>query len=123
MPIKAPKLCRTCKQQTSNRNGYCDEHAKESVNWNKYKSSWQGKGSTRKQRKEREAVLRRDKGLCQPCLQRGIYQVANEVDHIINMAAGGGDVMSNKQAICRQCHQQKTAKESQAGLTRGVGKN
>ncbi|WP_143557744.1 HNH endonuclease, partial [Snodgrassella communis] len=35
-----------------------------------------------------------------------------EVDHIVNIAAGGTDELSNLQTLCRSCHQLKTRRES-----------
>ncbi len=90
------------------------------MGWVQRQSAWRGKGSTRAQRKERALVLQRDNYLCQPCAKRGIYTAATEVDHIVNMASGGKDILSNKQAICRDCHRIKTLKESRGG---GVGKS
>lgn len=62
--------------------------------------------------KLRVFVLRRDKGLCQPCLKRGRTELATEVDHIIPKAKGGTDDEANCQAICRACHADKTTLES-----------
>jgi hypothetical protein len=42
---------------------------------------------------------------------------ADEVDHIVPVAAGGDDSMGNLQAICAPCHKVKTAVESGRGST------
>lgn len=63
-------------------------------------------------RKLRELVMNRDVGLCQPCLKQGRTTVAKEVDHVLPKAAGGTDALDNLQAICRNCHKLKTARES-----------
>ena len=119
---KPPKPCRTCKRATVNSNGYCDDHQSDHVGWTKRYSAWQGKGSTRSQRKERAAVLRRDRGLCIPCVAKGFYTLATQVDHVVNLASGGEDSMANKQSICDPCHKEKTAKESaQSRLQKGEG--
>jgi 5-methylcytosine-specific restriction protein A len=68
-----------------------------------YGSAWQ---------KLRREILERDRGLCQPCQRSGRVTLAREVDHIVNKARGGTDDPGNLQAICRVCHQQKTARES-----------
>ena len=64
--------------------------------------------------KIRLIVLKRDNGLCQcsKC-QGGKIRVtpATEVDHIIPKAKGGTDDMSNLQAINKECHKKKTARE------------
>lgn len=57
----------------------------------------------------------RDGGICQVCLAKGIVKEAKEVDHIIPKVQGGTDEDKNLQAICTQCHQQKTAMESSEG--------
>ena len=64
--------------------------------------------------KIRLIVLKRDNGLCQcsKC-QGGKIRVtpATEVDHIIPKAKGGTDRLDNLQAINKQCHKKKTARE------------
>ncbi|WP_245392277.1 HNH endonuclease [Salinicola halophyticus] len=40
---------------------------------------------------------------------------ATEVDHIVNVEAGGTDDDSNLEAICSPCHKAKTAREAHAG--------
>lgn len=62
-------------------------------------------------RRLREQVLQRDSYLCQRCLALGRYQEASEVDHIIPVAKGGSDQLSNLAAICTPCHKAKTAGE------------
>jgi 5-methylcytosine-specific restriction endonuclease McrA len=37
-------------------------------------------------------------------------EVGNEVDHIIELAAGGDNTLDNLQILCKQCHKAKTAK-------------
>ena len=36
--------------------------------------------------------------------------IGNEVDHIIELAAGGENSLDNLQVLCTQCHKAKTAK-------------
>jgi len=36
---------------------------------------------------------------------------ASEVDHIVAKGDGGTDDPTNLQALCRRCHEEKTAKE------------
>jgi 5-methylcytosine-specific restriction protein A len=59
-------------------------------------------------RRLREQVLVRDKRICQPCLRKGRYTEATEVDHIKALANGGDDRPANLQAICGNCHKAKT---------------
>lgn len=70
----------------------------------------QGRGG-RPWRRKRDAVLVRDKYLCQPCLAQGRYTEATEVDHIVTRANGGTDAWDNLQAICTDCHKAKTARD------------
>lgn len=67
--------------------------------------------------KQRERILKRDAGLCQPCMRRGhVTPNCRAVDHITNKAQGGGDNDENLQTICPPCHKAKTAAEAR-GLT------
>lgn len=61
-------------------------------------------------RKLRRQVLERDSYLCVPCLARGLYVEAREVDHITGKADGGTDDPGNLQSICTPCHRAKTAR-------------
>lgn len=65
----------------------------------------------------RNAVLRRDNYLCQPCLKRGRYTEAAEVDHIVPLASGGGNELENQQSICKPCHRIKSAMEGDGAST------
>ncbi len=58
--------------------------------------------------KLRDAVMRRDGGLCVPCLDLGLETRATSVDHIRPKSQGGTDDMTNLQAICHRCHARKT---------------
>jgi 5-methylcytosine-specific restriction enzyme A len=62
--------------------------------------------------KTREAILKRDNHLCQPCLTNGRPTPATQVDHIINKSDGGTDDHGNLQAICTDCHKDKTQREA-----------
>ncbi|WP_239372600.1 HNH endonuclease [Snodgrassella gandavensis] len=64
-------------------------------------------------RRLREAVLLRDKYTCQYCGYASVEGM--EVDHIVNIAAGGTDDMSNLQTLCKSCHEMKTRHESRRG--------
>lgn len=65
----------------------------------------------------RKEILQRDHGLCQPCMRQGYVTPAAIVDHIVPKAQGGSDEHQNLQTICRDCHTEKTTRESQAGRT------
>jgi len=74
----------------------------------------QGRGG-RPWRRLRERILQRDGYCCQACARGGRVQIAHEVDHIVNIAAGGTDDPSNLESICRDCHQKKTQQEARRG--------
>lgn len=69
--------------------------------------------------KTRERILRRDFGICQPCLKQGHMHTGNEVDHIVSKAEGQRlgwaqsriECDANLQTICKTAHAEKTAKE------------
>lgn len=85
-------------------------------------ASQQRKGTTTERgygaawRKIAARIMRRDNGLCQPCLKQGRTTAAHAVDHIVNKGSGGSDDDDNLQAICRRCHKAKTAREGAAGV-------
>lgn len=81
-------------------------------------SGWTGKGSRHERGygtewvKARARVLKRDMHLCQPCRQAGRLTEAKAVDHIKPKAKGGTDDDDNLQAICTDCHADKTTREA-----------
>lgn len=68
--------------------------------------------------KQRKRILARDGGLCQPCRRSGTVEQATEVDHVLARAEGGNDQDDNLQAICKRCHQAKTALEATRGRSK-----
>lgn len=81
------------------------------------KSRWgHGRGG-RPWRRLKDSMLLRDRHTCQHCKRVGGEL---ELDHIINVAAGGTDDESNLQILCVDCHKIKSQVESsngQYGLT------
>lgn len=71
----------------------------------------------------RERILMRDAGLCRcdECRESGAVRLADEVDHRTPLWAGGTNDESNLQAINRDCHQRKTAREARERAQRGQG--
>ncbi len=61
---------------------------------------------------EKNEVRRQADGLCRKC---GRLANPGEVDHIINVARGGKNEMSNYQLLCKRCHDEKTRKETKYG--------
>lgn len=58
----------------------------------------------------RDAVLRRDFGLCccEDCALLVVPLPASEVDHIVELTDGGTDSMSNLRSMNVDCHLRKT---------------
>jgi 5-methylcytosine-specific restriction endonuclease McrA len=54
----------------------------------------------------RSYVLQRDNYQCQSCGKKGTEAELN-IDHIISLATGGNNDLSNLQVLCRQCNQKK----------------
>lgn len=62
----------------------------------------------------RERIFTRDHGMCQcsECKALGRIRIAEEVDHVVPLWAGGHDVDENRQAINGECHKAKSAAEA-----------
>ena len=68
----------------------------------------------------RHQVIARANGLCEFIYEPDLFEPnskrcnyrANEVDHIINLAQGGNDDMTNLQLLCPYHHKQKTSQEA-----------
>ena len=72
-----------------------------------------GRGSTRQWRELRARILRRDPE-CQ--LRFDVCTgISTNVDHILNVEAGGTDAPGNLQGVCANCHGVKTQREAAAG--------
>lgn len=59
-----------------------------------------------------QALRRRlltEQPLCVACQKHGRIRAAEHRDHILALANGGKDVESNTQALCAECHREKTA--------------
>jgi 5-methylcytosine-specific restriction endonuclease McrA len=54
----------------------------------------------------RKYVFQRDKYQCQSCGKTSAETELN-IDHIIPLASGGSNDISNLQTLCRNCNQQK----------------
>lgn len=62
--------------------------------------------------KIRPVIIARDQGLCQPCLRKGMVQPGRIVDHKVPKFKGGTDDHDNLEYVCKDCSDEKTAKES-----------
>ncbi len=120
MPSSAARPCRHtgCGALVRDGSGFCTAHEADRKA-NRYGDERRGSAASRgygsSWRKLRDQVMRRDNGLCQPCLKAGHVTVAQAVDHIVAKSAGGTDDPANLQAICEACHKAKTAVEAAKG--------
>ena len=117
VPIAASKPCRhpACGKLVRDGSGYCQAHQadrKIGTFADPRRGSRHERGYGSQWDRDRKRVLDRDAGLCQPCLSNGQVTMATQVDHIVPKCEGGSDADTNLQAICRTCHQIKTASES-----------
>lgn len=116
MALRPNKPCRAkgCQVLTRAAGGYCDEHMDQAKAWATRQGS--GRGG-RPWRRTREEVLKRDSYLCQceDCKRLKRVRPAHEVDHVVPLAQGGTDSLSNLAAINHDCHRVKTLRESAAG--------
>jgi len=117
---RTSKPCRKCRKAlTRCPSGYCEKcKPDEETNW----GGWQQQKGNRHARgygsswdKLRLTILERDEGLCQICLKEDIITRATHIDHIVPKARGGTDVHGNLQALCKACHDRKTATERGGG--------
>ena len=118
-------LASGCGEVVEGRTTFCDDHQPLKEAW--ATSKRRGPNSSR-WAVLRRAVLRRDGGFCVspacpscwgwPCTH-GVTSrctlAASEVDHIVNLAAGGTNDMRNLQALCSPHHRIKTQEESRRG--------
>lgn len=122
MPYKPPRQCRTpaCAEVTRHPSGYCDKHEeyRNAVKreYEKHRLSAAIRGYDRTWRKYRKAFLRKNP-LCKQCEAEGRITSATVVDHIQDHK-GDPDLFwdrSNHQALCKRCHDRKTAEASGFG--------
>lgn len=128
MPVSAPRPCKHsgCGQLVRDGSGYCLAHQADRQ-INRFGDDRRGSSTERGYgadwRKRRESIMRRDYGLCQPCKAAGRLTVATQVDHKMSKAAARRlgwtaaqiEADENLQAICKACHDAKTAKEAARG--------
>lgn len=109
MPVSAPRPCKSpgCRLLGVDGSGWCADH--------KPKANSHGSAGKRKTGRrgveDRERIKRRDKGVCQQCLNEGKFIPGKEVDHIVSLENGGEDSDENKWLLCTKCHKAKSASE------------
>ena len=75
------------------------------------------KGSTRQWRTRRAQILERDDWICRI---QGPHCTgyATEVDHVVDVVAGGSDEPENLRGVCPNCHAERTRRQAAAGRAR-----
>lgn len=119
MPKLPPKICKEpgCFAPARHPAKYCPRHREKHGAWSDKGSRWSKKsrherGYGTEWDRLRNIVLGRDMHLCQVCLAAGVYRPGSQVDHIKPKSQGGTDDIENLQSICKECHKEKTNRES-----------
>lgn len=127
MPTAAPKPCTQCGVLVRDGSSRCVDHkVKAGTFADSRRGSRHERGYGSAWDKTRERILKRDAGLCQPCLAQGIVHEGTHVDHKISKAEWrrvhgsleGCDDDSNLQTINAECHKAKT--QAEAAAARGL---
>lgn len=71
--------------------------------------------------RNRDLAIKRDMGLCQPCLREGRMTPFAQVDHIKPKHLGLDNSPPNLQCICSTCHAEKSARERGRPLRQRIG--
>lgn len=113
MPNKPKRLCAYPGCGEVVESGYCEKHTKQKrkISERRRKSSTE-RGYDSRWRRYRTVFLKKNP-LCVSCQEEGIITPATVVDHIVPHK---GDMKlfwdtSNHQALCKRCHDIKTATE------------
>lgn len=115
MPQRAPTICRHpgCSTKVTGKATarYCEQHKPKWVPWGAHqRRTIKGAAydAARKSLFERQP-------LCVLCERAGRVSLATIRDHTIPLAQGGVDEESNTQALCKECHDIKSAGEKRQG--------
>lgn len=105
MPKSPSSPCRyqRCPALTDHSSGYCPEHR---ASYDQQRGSPSKRGYDRAWQKLSKQVLK-EEPLCRRCRLKDSVLT----DHIITKRAGGTDARSNLQALCKDCHDEKTRQE------------
>lgn len=118
MPFAAPKPCVVCRALVRDGTTRCQAHkVRPGTFADKSRGTAAERGYGAAWRRVRDRIMRRDAGVCRcaECKRLGRILEAHEVDHIVPKAQGGTDDDDNLQAINRECHKAKTARERSEG--------
>lgn len=112
MATRTLRTCKVCRRACVG--DYCPAHEHlrpQAFERDKGKSA-ASRGYGHAWRKRREEVLS-EQPICAMCKRR----FAEQVDHIMPLAAGGTHERENLQGLCVECHRVKTARDGIAGRT------
>ncbi|MEH6436687.1 HNH endonuclease [Massilia sp. DD77] len=115
MPRAAPRPCSHigCKALVSDGSGRCEKHPRES--WVKTTPT---KRITGRRLQKMRADLFARHPLCVLCLLKDRVTTATQRDHKIPLEEGGPDDSTNEQAVCDECHAEKSQAEAARGRRR-----
>ena len=107
MPLSPLRACKRCGVAG------CTQHKPKKV-WHSSTTQTRNQYGSTRWKRTRAAALARDGYLCQVCTTRGVISSANIVDHITPQHKQQFDFfdLANLQAICKPCHDIKTAEEA-----------
>ena len=113
-PARPLRMCNHpgCNKVSTER--YCPRH--ERVPWQHKRSVPRITGRALQEARRR---LFDEEPHCRECLRNGRITPATERDHIIPLKRGGTDTRENTQALCAECHRQKS--QAEAAAARGEG--
>ena len=120
--VTAALICTRCGKVTHNKVHYCDEcypvYQQKKIKWQQYQEKKRKQNGKKGRlydkafwKRLRVQILERDNYLCVACMKLGKLTPATDVDHIVPLSKGGTNSPDNLQALCHECHKQKTAKE------------
>ncbi|MFK3873096.1 HNH endonuclease [Pseudoalteromonas rhizosphaerae] len=118
MAHATPKRCRQagCGKTTTERHGYCDTHA-DQASWGKFQQQQRRKGprvyTTKKWQETRDHVSALAKCLCINCLTKPqrVVKSGSVCEHIVPVAKGGTEQLTNLSFFCNSCAKTKTGWE------------
>ncbi|MET3109742.1 HNH endonuclease [Salinicoccus halitifaciens] len=103
-----------CRELIERRETYCEKHKgvvdkRYNDYRNKYDREYISFYRSPSWRKKRKEALRRDNWICKDCEQAGLYQIAEEVHHIIEVKDDWKKRLDidNLVSLCKLCHNKR----------------